>query len=169
MNIIFDIDGTIADGDHRRHFVSDGNDDWVAFRAQTKYDTPIQHVCDMAKQHVADGDLVMFVSARNNSERDITIKQIQDWIGIDEPLLFMRPDGDYRPDDVFKKDVLIIIREILGSDPDVVYDDRNKVVDMWRANGINCVQVIPRDQGNFWAHNLEKGIKKQQLLLELDC
>ena len=147
--IIFDIDGTIADCDHRRHFITNGNDDWVAFRAQTKYDTPIQHVCDMAKQHVADGDLVMFVSARNNSERDITIKQIQDWIGIDDPLVFMRPDGDYRPDDVFKKDVLIIIRDILDSDPDVVYDDRNKVVDMWRANGINCVQVVPRDQGDF--------------------
>jgi len=147
--IIFDIDGTIADCDHRRHFITNGNDDWVAFRAQTKYDTPIQHVCDMAKQHVADGDLVMFVSARNNSERDITIKQIQDWIGINDPLLFMRPDGDYRPDDVFKKDVLIIIRDILDSDPDVVYDDRNKVVDMWRANGINCVQVVPRDQGDF--------------------
>ena len=149
MNVIFDIDGTIADCDHRRHFITNGNDDWVAFRAQTKYDTPIQHVCDMAKQHVADGDLVMFVSARNNNERDITIKHIEDWIGINEPLLFMRPDGDYRPDDVFKKDVLIIIRDILGSDPDVVYDDRNKVVDMWRANGINCVQVVPRDQGDF--------------------
>ena len=149
MNIIFDIDGTIADCDHRRHFITNGNDDWVAFRAQTKYDTPIQHVCDMAKQHIADGDTVMFVSARNNSERDITIKQIQDWIGIESPILFMRPDGDYRPDDEFKKDVLIVIREILDSDPDIVYDDRNKVVDMWRANGINCVQVVSREQGDF--------------------
>ena len=149
MNIIFDIDGTIADCDHRRHFITNGNDDWVAFRAQTKYDTPIQHVCDMAKQHIADGDTVMFVSARNNSERDITIKQIQDWIGIESPILFMRPDGDYRPDDEFKKDVLIVIREILENDPDIVYDDRNKVVDMWRANGINCVQVVSREQGDF--------------------
>jgi hypothetical protein len=103
----------------------------------------------MAKQHIADGDTVMFVSARNNSERDVTISQIQDWIGIDSPILFMRPDGDYRSDDVFKKDVLDVLRDTIGGDPDVVYDDRNRVVDMWRANGVNCVQVVPRDQGDF--------------------
>ena len=119
------------------------------FRSHTKFDTPIQHVCDMAKMHVADGDIVMFVSARNNSERDVTIQQIRDWIGIDNPVLFMRPDGDYRADDVFKKDVLDILREHIGGDPDVVYDDRNRVVDMWKANGINVVQVVPRDQGDF--------------------
>jgi len=148
-NVIFDIDGTIADCNHRRHFITNGNKDWDSFRSHTKFDTPIQHVCDMAKQHIADGDTVMFVSARNNSERDITLQQITDWIGIDSPILFMRPDGDYRPDDEFKKDVLIIIREILDSDPDIVYDDRNRVVDMWRANGVNCIQVVPRDQGDF--------------------
>jgi len=148
-NIIFDIDGTIANCDHRRHFVSNGNKDWNSFRSHTKFDTPIQHVCDMAKQHVADGDNVMFVSARNNSERNITIQQIQDWIGIESPILFMRPDDDYRPDDVFKKDVLIIIREIINNDPDIVYDDRNRVVDMWRANGVNCIQVVTRNQGDF--------------------
>jgi acid phosphatase class B len=103
----------------------------------------------MAKMHVADGDIVMFVSARNNSERDITTQQIQEWIGIENPVLFMRPDGDYRADDVFKKDVLDILREHIGGDPDVVYDDRNRVVDMWKANGINVVQVVPRDQGDF--------------------
>jgi len=149
-NIIFDVDGTIADCNHRRKFV-DGSQkkDWDAFRDATHLDTPIQHVCDMAKQHVADGDTVMFVSARNQSQRDITVKQIQDWIGIDQPVLFLRPDGDYRSDDVFKKDVLDVIRDIIGGNPDVVYDDRNQVVDMWRANGVNCVQVVPRDQGDF--------------------
>jgi len=149
-HIIFDVDGTIADCNHRRHFV-DGSQkaDWDAFRDATHLDTPIQHVCDMAKQHVSDGDVVMFVSARNQCQRDVTVKQIQDWIGIDNPVLFLRPDGDYRPDDVFKKDVLDIVRDTIGGDPDVVYDDRNRVVDMWKANGINVVQVVPRHQGDF--------------------
>ena len=103
----------------------------------------------MAKQHYADQDTVIFVSARNNCQRDITEKQITEWTGISNPILFLRPDGDYRPDSVFKKDVLEVLREMLGQDPDVVYDDRNQVVDMWRANGINCVQVVPRHEGNF--------------------
>lgn len=149
-NVIFDIDGTIADCNHRRKFV-DGSQkkDWDAFRDATVNDTPIQHVCDMAKQHYADQDTVIFVSARNNCQRDITEKQITEWTGISNPILFLRPDGDYRPDSVFKKDVLEVLREMLGQDPDVVYDDRNQVVDMWRANGINCVQVVPRHEGNF--------------------
>jgi len=61
----------------------------------------------------------------------------------------LRPDGDYRPEDIFKKDVLDIVRDTIGGDPDVVYDDRNRVVDMWKANGINVVQVVPRHQGDF--------------------
>lgn len=51
QTIIFDVDGTIADCEHRRHFV-DGTDswkDWKSFREQTKFDTPVQWVCDIAK------------------------------------------------------------------------------------------------------------------------
>ena len=49
QTIIFDVDGTIADCEHRRHFV-DGTDswkDWKSFREQTKFDTPVQWVCDI--------------------------------------------------------------------------------------------------------------------------
>jgi len=150
-NVIFDIDGTIANCDHRRHFVTGGNKDWGAFKRETVNDTPIEHVCEMAKMHVSEGDNVMFVSARNNSEREITKKQIKDWIGISDPVLFMRPDGDFRPDEIFKRDILEFLRQkdVLGKNPDVVYDDRNKVVDMWKAEGVNVVQVVPRNKGNF--------------------
>ena len=42
----------------------------------------------------------------------------------------------------------INIDELIKADwnPDMVFDDRNQVVDMWRANGIPCLQVAP---GNF--------------------
>ena len=147
--VIFDIDGTIADCDHRRHFVSNGNSDWDSFKAATKDDTPIQWVCDIAKAFHAGGHAVIFVSARNNSQRDVTISQIQDWIGIDNPILFMRPDGDNTPDDIFKKSVLDTIQDRIGVTPDLVFDDRNRVVDMWRSNGIPVFQVVDRDQGDF--------------------
>ena len=50
-NVVFDIDGTIADCNHRRHFVSNGNNDWDSFKAETVNDTPIEHVCELAKMH----------------------------------------------------------------------------------------------------------------------
>jgi hypothetical protein len=146
--VIFDIDGTIANCDHRRHFVTNGNSDWDSFKSATKDDTPIQWVCDIARNFATGGAAVVFVSARNNAQRQVTINQIKLWIGIDNPILFMRPDGDNTPDDIFKKGVMDVIQDQFGT-IDLVFDDRNRVVDMWRDNGIPVFQVVDRSQGDF--------------------
>ena len=69
LTVIFDVDGTIADCEHRRHFV-ENNNDWKSFKEQTVNDTPVQWVCDIAKRFIAQGDQVAFFSARNETERD---------------------------------------------------------------------------------------------------
>ena len=56
----------------------------------------------------------------------------------------MRPHGDYTPDNKLKLAWLNAAREA-GAEPDLVFDDRQKVVDMWRAEGIACFQVAPGD------------------------
>jgi len=65
-------------------------------------------------------------------------------VGLGNCFLFLRGDDDYRSDEVFKKDVLdgLIDNDIK---PDLVFDDRNSVVDMWRRNGIPCFQVADGD------------------------
>ena len=56
----------------------------------------------------------------------------------------MRNANDYRPDEVIKKE--IYEREIKGKyDIICVFDDRNKVVDMWREEGFLCCQVADGD------------------------
>ena len=142
--VIFDVDGTIADVEHRRHFVSGGNKDWSSFRKETVNDTPVEWVCDIAKRFIAQGDEVAFFSARNESEREVTEKQISEWIGDNHKGVFLRPDGDFRPDDEFKSDLADQFEE-LGGKIDLVFDDRNKVVDMWRQRGTTCVQVAEGD------------------------
>lgn len=142
--VIFDVDGTIADVEHRRHFVSGGNKDWSSFRKETVNDTPVEWVCDIAKRFIAQGDEVAFFSARNESEREVTEKQISKWIGDNHKGVFLRPDGDFRPDDEFKSDLADQFEE-LGGKIDLVFDDRNKVVDMWRQRGTTCVQVAEGD------------------------
>ena len=144
QTIIFDVDGTIADVEHRRHFVSQKPSDWKSFREQTKFDTPVQWVCDIAKRFIAQGDNVAFFSARNESERSITEAQINEWIGKGHQGLFLRPDGDFRRDDEFKSDLANKFEEV-GGKIDIVFDDRNQVVDMWRARGTTCVQVADGD------------------------
>lgn len=142
--VIFDVDGTIADVEHRRHFVSQKPADWKSFRNSTAFDTPVQWVCDIAKRFIAQGDNVAFFSARNESERSITEKQISEWIGEGHQGLFLRPDGDFRRDDEFKSDLADKFEEI-GGKIDLVFDDRNQVVEMWRQRGTTVVQVADGD------------------------
>ena len=144
QTIIFDVDGTIADVEHRRHFVVQRPADWKSFKEETINDTPVEWVCDLAKRHIARGDDVAFFSARNESQRDVTEKQISEWIGDGHKGLFLRPDGDFRPDEEFKSDLADKFEEF-GGKIDIVFDDRNKVVDMCRARGTTCIQVAEGD------------------------
>ena len=144
QTIIFDVDGTIADVEHRRHFVTQKPADWKSFKEETVNDTPVQWVVDIAKRFIAQGDDVAFFSARNESQRGITETQISEWIGNGHKGLFLRPDGDFRPDEEFKSDLADKFEEF-GGKIDLVFDDRNKVVDMWRNRGTTCVQVAEGD------------------------
>jgi len=114
QTIIFDVDGTIADVEHRRYHVTQQPTDWKAFKEATQFDTPVQWVCDLAKKHIEDGHDVAFFSARNESQRSLTEAQIDEWIGKGHQGLFLRPEGDYRPDEVFKSELADKFEEFGG-------------------------------------------------------
>ena len=58
--------------------------------------------------------------------------------------LFMRKAGDRRDDSVIKKEMLVQLR-IAGFNPVMVFEDRDRVVKMWRENGVRCMQVANGD------------------------
>lgn len=140
MKVIFDLDGTIADISHRTHFVRGGNRDWASFFAGCVDDKPNWPVVEALKAHQAAGHHVEIWSARS----DIVKRQTEEWLaceaGIDPAYLTrMRSAGDNTPDVVLKR---YWLNQLHGSErPDVVYDDRQRVVDMWREEGIACFQV----------------------------
>ena len=59
--------------------------------------------------------------------------------------LKMRPAGDYTPDDELKESWLHAMSPEDRARLVMVFDDRQRVVDMWRRNGVVCVQVAPGD------------------------
>ena len=75
------------------------------------------------------------------------VRLTEDWLRLhgvypDElQFLVMRSDGDSRPDEITKAQML----EALSDSYEVrmVFDDRQKVVDMWRSKGLLCLQVAP--------------------------
>lgn len=138
MFVIFDLDGTIANIDHRAHFVRGGRRDWKSFFAACVDDMPNLHVIDTLKAHVSAGHIVRIWSARSDVVRAETEKWLSDY-GIDTwRLQHMRAEGDSTPDVELKRYWLNQEYER----PDLVYDDRQRVVDMWRAEGIPCFQVV---------------------------
>ena len=72
--VIFDVDGTLMNIEHRRHLVSDGNNDWKTFMDPEvmKGDTPNQDVVDMAIALQDAGAEIVVVSARNERHRQVT-------------------------------------------------------------------------------------------------
>lgn len=137
--VIFDLDGTIADIRHRVHHVrGGGKQNWQAFFAECANDLPVWPVIDTLRAHVKAGDRVEIWSARSDEVRDAT----EEWLrrhSIDHTLLtHMRAVGDSTPDVVLKRYWL----NQSYRRPDVVYDDRQRVVDFWRSEDIACFQVV---------------------------
>jgi hypothetical protein len=142
---IFDIDGTIADPSHRLYHL-DGEKDWKAFHGAASQDAPIEGVIELARilkraaSHGLGIDAVLIVTARHD---DPALEAAtREWLHLhDVPFdrIYMREDGDLRPDHVVKTGMLQRILDD-GYEPILVIDDRDKVVRMWRNHGITTLQ-----------------------------
>ena len=136
MFVVFDLDGTLASLDHRLHFIKRDTPDWASFYAACGDDTPIASVCAVYMAMLQAGHRVEVWSGRSDEVREVTEKWFRDNDLLVPDRLIMRSEGDYTPDDKLKKSWMRP-----GHIPDLVFDDRQRVVDMWRAEGIKCAQV----------------------------
>ena len=142
---IFDIDGTLADLKHRRHFVErPGKKDWDAFFDACDGDEPIAHVISLANTlHIA-GFAIVYVTGRPERLRMPTVSWLYHIAKSPWGPIYMRKDGDYRDDAIVKMELLRDVKRA-GYVPLMAFDDRNKVVRMWRENGVPCCQVAEGD------------------------
>jgi len=145
--VIFDLDGTLALIDKRRALAAkaDGKINWKTFfdPANIQLDEPNVPVIEMAKMLKAQGHSVVIFSGRDSISRTETIAWLNQF-GVPFDVLKMRPEGSFTPDDVLKQDWLDQLFPV-KSDVLCIFDDRDKVVKMWRSNGIACFQVAPGD------------------------
>jgi len=142
---IFDLDGTIALIDHRRHLVEGETKEWRAFFAACVDDEPNHPVIDTL-MHLLDSGADVWIWSGRSSE---VMNQTKDWLadhlgsfGHGVPLM-MRLEGDFTPDEVLKADWLDGLDSYDRRRLVAVFDDRDKVVSMWRSKGIPCFQVAP--------------------------
>ena len=150
-NVIFDLDGTLALIDDRRKQSTkpNGKMDWDKFfdPKMIQLDDPNPPIIQCAQMFKHRGFNIVIFSGRSNATKDAT----KDWLnkfGVPFDVLKMRPtsnDFKFMRDDDLKQ---MWLDDLFPNKADIfcVFDDRQKVVDMWRRNGITCLQVA---DGNF--------------------
>lgn len=137
--IIFDIDGTLANSEERAEkFLAGDIKDWDSFYANCDKDECIESTCEFCKI-LGSSHRVIYLTGRPESIR----KQTSFWLVknlLPNGLLFMRKDGDHRPDYVVKRE---IYEQEIKDKYDVigVFEDRDSCVKMWRELGLTCFQV----------------------------
>ena len=150
--VIFDLDGTLADITKRRDMSTkeNGKIDWDIFFTSENiwFDTPNEPVIEIAKVLSQKNRIVIF-SGRSKATKDETKRWLKKF-DVPFDVIKMRPTSNewkFMPDDELKQHWLDSLfpgdkkENIL-----CVFDDRQKVVDMWRSNGLTCMQVA---EGNF--------------------
>lgn len=142
--VIFDIDGTTFHRDKG----PGGRDPYDMTRVgEDLPNMPVLQIARLICDGGSMGDVtVIFVSGRDESARKATAAALELYYG-PEFYLYMREENDMRPDETIK----FLLLQHLQEKWDIIatFDDRNRVVDMWRANGITCFQVCSREEGGF--------------------
>jgi phosphoglycolate phosphatase-like HAD superfamily hydrolase len=145
---LIDIDGTLADTSHRQWVLEEKRPygpNWELFFCLAVDDKPFPHMQQLLSDLHQYWVRFVYVTGRPERYRQLT----EDWLDKhDFPAarhLYMRKDGDHRPDHIVKRELLDLIR-VDGFTPVMAFDDRNSVVKMWREAGVPCAQVA---EGNF--------------------
>lgn len=136
--VLFDMDGTLCDVAGIRHLIK-GPGGFDAFHRASIDCPPHAWVVQAAREQNAAGRAVLIVTARMATYRDITAM----WLALHQVPsdgMWMRADGDFRPDYQVKREILARIRKrytVVGA-----YDDNPQVLKLWREEEIP-VTVVP--------------------------
>lgn len=135
--VLCDIDGTLANGEHRESFVQQEKKDWDSYYSLLSDDKPIDIVVRWVRELKKEYTICL-VSGRPDTYQRETIKWLEVH-GIAYDWLFMRSGGDRRPDVQVKNDVLKHIPKHLI---EFAIDDRPCVIrEAWRANNVRVFPV----------------------------
>lgn len=131
---VVDIDGTMTLGPHRRSPY-----EWHKV-GQDLINKPVRRVVEALSDHTR----IIFLSGRDESCRAETELWLRDHVDAGWWDLHMRPEGDWRRDDIIKQELfdkhVRYNYNVVG-----IFDDRAQVVRQWRRIGLPVFQVADGD------------------------
>ena len=166
MNIVFDLDGTLAGTDHRLHFIEQQPKDWDSFFGACLEDAPLWPAIFVLEAMLSHDHRIEIWTGRSEGWGGSVKEKTRLWLARHMPRvgvvtyppneffrtthdrmridLRMRGYEDHRNDYDLKKAWLAEARE-QNRAPELVFEDRDRVVEMWRSEGVACFQVAPGD------------------------
>ena len=139
------MDGTLCDVRSVSHFVERPSSgglfrrDFEAFHSGSLECPPFPAVVELLRNLRNDGHLVLVVSAREARWAFLTALWLEEHaIAYDE--MFLRANGDYRPDAVIKRDIAERISRRFR--PRLAIDDRDEIIEVWRSFDIPSAKVL---------------------------
>lgn len=145
--VIFDLDGTICDISHRRHYVFNADNDpnfkkdWKSFYGGICNDMPNPAVVEMYDLVRYSGRYdVIFMSGRGSEYRSVSEQWLEKFGLTDYHMLIMRPYNDSRTDWIVKKE---LYEKYVKPYYNVKFtvDDRLQVCRMWHSIGLPIFRV----------------------------
>lgn len=154
MFIVFDLDDTLANTDHRQHILAQDfeneSDKWNAFFDACIKDEPMKETISLFNslassqpgKYIEQHRVEIWTgrSERVKKETEMWLTYYIEQFSSIRTFLRMRTEGDFREDWEIKTEWI----EKYGK-PDLTFDDRNKVVKWWREQGVTCCQVKESD------------------------
>ena len=131
--ILVDMDSTLCANLTRRPFYEDG------WKEKLIYDSPILGTVSIVRAMRMTGTCdIIILTGRREDGREITEEWLETY-RVPYTKLYMRGIKDYSKGEVFKEKIL---KEEILPNYNVLFaiDDDNKCVDMFRNNGITCLQ-----------------------------
>ena len=130
--VICDIDGTVANNDHRQHLLK-GFKTWDLFFNALDKDVPIKEEIDNVSELNKKGKKIVFITGRPERYREKTISWLKKYFDF-EITIFMRKDDDFRDKLLVKKD--IFFENFSVEDIHLVIENDKELVSQWRKFGV---------------------------------
>lgn len=151
MKIVFDIDSTITNIDHRHHFIGEWVDEvWIRHRKpdyNSFYDAaiddvPIHQAVELYHALAQLNHNIEFWTGRPEYLRGPTRAWLEKYLGESAGcrVLKMRPTGDRRSNVNVKLEYIDPVYP-----PALIFEDHKKTVDAFRAKGLIVYQVASGD------------------------
>lgn len=142
--VIVDVDGTVANNDHRIHLIQSKPKKWQAFFDASADDVPIEPVKLIVNlvYHFTNVSVVI-MTARDSAHKELT----EDWLkkhDIRYDHFYCRTAKDKREDFVVKREILEQIKAD-GFTPIMAFEDRKQVKRMFEAEGLFVFDVNQTD------------------------